>query len=945
MAYTKYSLTPANNTATPPDGAPEGMLPSAVNDTMRDMMAQIRDVGDGIRGGTYTMTAPVITGGSITGVALSGNTFTNPVITGGSINNTPIGASTANTGAFTTLSATGATTFSGATVVSGSLTANTFSSSGATITGGTINNTAIGGTTAAAGKFTTLEATGVTTVQAGTVSAPAITTSGDTNTGIFFPAADTIAFAEGGAEAMRIDSSGRVGIGTSTPATLLHLYGTVPVIRFEDTDAGGAYTNISANTSSGSLTIDVDPTAAASGSYFRIDTDGVERLAIDSTATVLNETGADVDFRIESDTKTNAFFLDGATGFIGLNTGTPLTAVDIAGSMGNGSVYTASISGTTMDVTAVSSGTIAVGDLVFGANIQPGTRITALGTGTGSTGTYTVSVSQTAASGTVYSGGNAYGTNILRITSTDTSVVAGQPDGIIQFYGSDNNSPAAGVGAYIAAVSEDTNPDTALVFGTRDDLGVGVDANERMRITSTGNVGIGTSSPSTALQVNGTGSQTTTLQTPFSIYATTSGTAANGFGTTIELGAEASDGSNYAQTTINSIWTDATAATRSSALTFSTRANAGAVTERMRIDSSGNVGIGTTAPQAVLDLGTGTAGRGLTWGGNTGANRYASIFAPFSNGGIVLSASFHGSTSADSYINSYTGTTYANGIRLNTFGANGIQFFTDGSASKTAGDAFTPTERMRIDSSGNVGIGTSSPTSLGSGYRTIEIKGGTGSNGGFCLVTSGDGVTTGQLGVAGTVAYVGSRTNHPLAFTTNNTERMRIDSSGNVLVGITSARANAGDVQVSKGISFPATQSAQSDANTLDDYEEGTFTPTVIGATTAGTASYTAQNARYTKIGRVVQFEIYMAWSSGTGTGGLRITGLPFTSANSTTYPAVAVSYPHNIALAANNVICAFVQINTTSIDVYQYPVGGGASQFVTYDADGDIMLCGTYSV
>ena len=109
MAYTKYSLTPASNTAAPPNGAPEGMLPSAVNDTMRDMMAQIRDVGDGIRGGTYTMTAPVITGGSVTGVALSGNTFTNPVITGGSINDTPIGATTANTGAFTTASLKGST--------------------------------------------------------------------------------------------------------------------------------------------------------------------------------------------------------------------------------------------------------------------------------------------------------------------------------------------------------------------------------------------------------------------------------------------------------------------------------------------------------------------------------------------------------------------------------------------------------------------------------------------------------------------------------------------------------------------------------------------------------------------------------------------------------------------------------------------------------------------
>ncbi len=163
MAYTKYSLTPADNNAAPPNGAPEGMLPSAVNDTMRDMMSQIRDVGDGIRGGTYTMTAPVITGGSITGVALSGNTLTNPVITGGSINNTPIGASTANTGAFTTLGASGVATFS-----------------------------------------------------AGTVSAPAITTTGDTNTGIFFPAADTIAFTEGGVEAMRITSTGIVDIGGSS---------------------------------------------------------------------------------------------------------------------------------------------------------------------------------------------------------------------------------------------------------------------------------------------------------------------------------------------------------------------------------------------------------------------------------------------------------------------------------------------------------------------------------------------------------------------------------------------------------------------------------------------------------------------------------------------------------------------------------------------------------
>jgi hypothetical protein len=60
---------------------------------------------------------------------------------------------------------------------------------------------------------------------AGTASLPVITTTGDVNTGIFFPAADTIAFSEGGAEAMRIDSSGNVGIGTTSPLGRLQIGG------------------------------------------------------------------------------------------------------------------------------------------------------------------------------------------------------------------------------------------------------------------------------------------------------------------------------------------------------------------------------------------------------------------------------------------------------------------------------------------------------------------------------------------------------------------------------------------------------------------------------------------------------------------------------------------------------------------------------------------------
>jgi hypothetical protein len=94
---------------------------------------------------------------------------------------------------------------------------------------------------------------------------------------------------------------------------------------------------------------------------------------------------------------------------------------------------------------------------------------------------------------------------------------------------------------------------------------------------------------------------------------------------------------------------------------------------------------------------------------------------------------------------------------------------------------------------------------------------------------------------------------------------MRLNSTG--------AIALAGGVSATGvGITFPATQSASTDANTLDDYEEGTWTPSL-----GGTAIYGSQIGRYTKVGRICTFTLYMNVTT-LGTGSTTtISGLPFT--------------------------------------------------------------------
>ena len=183
-----------------------------------------------------TARIPFAQGISSTLVTDSTSTTTGSIITAGGagVAKALFVGTTANVaGAVTlqsTLGVTGITTFSAQPIFS-SLTASSAVATDASKGLVSVTNTGTGNNVLATSPTLVTPVLGAAsatsvTVAAGAVGTPSITTAGDTNTGIFFPAADTIAFAEGGAEAMRIDSSGRVGIGTTSPTGILNVKGT-----------------------------------------------------------------------------------------------------------------------------------------------------------------------------------------------------------------------------------------------------------------------------------------------------------------------------------------------------------------------------------------------------------------------------------------------------------------------------------------------------------------------------------------------------------------------------------------------------------------------------------------------------------------------------------------------------------------------------------------------
>jgi hypothetical protein len=258
------------------------------------------------------------------------------------------------------------------------------------------------------------------------------------------------------------------------------------------------------------------------------------------------------------------------------------------------------------------------------------------------------------------------------------------------------------------------------------------------------------------------------------------------------------------------------------------------------------------------------------------------------------------------------------------------------------GDLTVRTNKLKVDASG-VAIGATSASYL------LDVRG---TDTTVALIA---GLTKGIRFVAGAstlkiegVDNTGAVSYQPLSiggsaldFSLSGSTAMTLNSTG-LGVGVTPS-AGRGAIQLSAGVGFPATQVASSDANTLDDYEEGTFTPTIIGSTTAGSATYSTQAGNYTKIGRLVTVQMYIGWTGHTGTGDMSISGLPFTSINTISVASAAIGLSDSISLTAGNILAGYVVPNATEVLFKQFPTGGGGSSNVPVDAAGSVMLTVSY--
>jgi hypothetical protein len=496
-----------------------------------------------------------------------------------------------------------------------------------------------------------------------------------------------------------------------------------------------------------------------------------------------------------------------------------------------------------------------------------------------------------------------------------------------------------------------------------DTITITTNGSERLRVDSSGRLGLGTSSPSALLTIeaNSTNTSFATTNHPAETAGILSRNVSNTPGNYQALTLLANNGSS-AQSA--SLVVQSVAAGTPPEIHLTQRTGFNVNTTRLMVASSGNVGIGTTSPTALLDISSG--GNGLILGADFAATtrtdattKVARIACPhYTTAEEGLALVVASSESANNYVNIGGGSGALNA-------ATDVRVFTGSTTTTTTG-----TERARIDSSGRVLIGTSSSRT---GYR-LQVEGTLFEEASVSIVRNAENAAGGSLSFRksrgssagsyttvvaedglGNIFFSGANGTSDLtaaqisAFVDGepNTSGDSTDMPGRLVFSVT-ADGSASPTEAlritndryvrlasgSGGIQFNGDTAA---ANALDDYEEGTFTPTIAGTTAAGTATYTTQAGKYTKVGNTVVVTCRLDWSLHTGTGSIYIAGLPFAPAGQNTVGGIFCG-----SLSFTDAITP--RILTGQTRVYPYSLNsGGAATLVNIVAAGAFDCTITY--